>query len=191
MILATCNNCGRRQGKYKTRNELINALAGNACNNPKCDTNFQYLPDGRIWDLNETHISDKETHDFWSLINKKIIKTSKQRFQDGHHADSAEAAFKEVNSIVKKIYKKRTSQELDGKNLMLTAFSANNPIIKLGDISSMTGKDIQEGYMHIFAGAISAIRNPKAHENIRISPERAIHFIFLASLLMDKLEEEI
>lgn len=191
MIIATCKICGRRQGKYKTREELIKALAGNTCNNPECNATFEYLPDERIWDLKETHVSDEETHDFWYLINKKIIQTSKQKFQDGHYADSVESAFKEVNTNVKKIYKKRTSLELDGKKLMQKALTPNNPIIKLGDITSLTGKDIQEGYMNIFAGSISAIRNPNAHENIRISPERAIHFIFLASLLMDKLEEEI
>ena len=39
--------------------------------------------------------------------------------------------------------------------------------------------------MEIFAGAMTGIRNPKAHMNIEIGRERAIHFLFLASLLMD------
>jgi hypothetical protein len=33
------------------------------------------------------------------------------------------------------------------------------------------------------------IRNPKAHANITITPERAIHFLFLASLLLFKIDE--
>ena len=43
--------------------------------------------------------------------------------------------------------------------------------------------------MHLFAGAIQATRNPKAHEIISITPERALHFLLLASLLMSKLDE--
>ena len=62
-----------------------------------------------------------------------------------------------------------------------------NPIIYLADLSNDSGKNIQDGYMYLFAGAVSGIRNPKAHENIEISLERATHLIFLLSLLMHKL----
>jgi hypothetical protein len=34
--------------------------------------------------------------------------------------------------------------------------------------------------MEIFAGAMTGIRNPKAHGVVMIGPERAIHFILLA-----------
>ena len=44
--------------------------------------------------------------------------------------------------------------------------------------------------MEIFAGAMTGIRNPKAHSNIiDIDEKRAIHLIYLASLLMYKLDE--
>ncbi len=74
---------------------------------------------------------------------------------------------------------------------MLSAFSVNQPTIRLDDLSTESGRNIQEGYMHIYAGAIQAIRNPKAHEIISITPERAIHFVTLASLLMYKLDEGV
>jgi hypothetical protein len=48
---------------------------------------------------------------------------------------------------------------------------------------------MQQGYMQIFAGSMTGIRNPKAHENISIDSVRAVHFLFLASLLMAKLDE--
>ncbi|MBA7577516.1 hypothetical protein ES708_19369 [subsurface metagenome] len=44
--------------------------------------------------------------------------------------------------------------------------------------------------MQIFSGAMTGIRNPKAHENITIDSQRAIHFLFLASLLMFKIDEK-
>jgi uncharacterized protein (TIGR02391 family) len=72
---------------------------------------------------------------------------------------------------------------------MRTAFSLNNPVIVFDDLSTDTGKNIQQGYMEIFAGAMIGIRNPKAHGNIEITENRAKHFIYLASLLMQKIYE--
>ena len=129
--------------------------------------------------------------DFWSIIHKDIITVAKNKFEDGYYADAVESAFKEINKRVKEIVKNKTGKELDGSSLMYYAFSEKDPIIVLDDPSSETGRNIQKGYMQIFAGAMIGIRNPKAHENITISRERAIHFIFLASLLMYKLDEAI
>lgn len=126
---------------------------------------------------------------FWDLLHPKIVEVSKSRFETNHHADSVEAALKEVNKIVKSIVKQKTDLEFDGANLMNRAFSVNKPIIILDDLSTQTGKDIQLGYMQIFSGTMTGIRNPKAHENIIIDKQRAIHFLFLSSLLMFKLDE--
>jgi len=90
---------------------------------------------------------------------------------------------------VKKIVKDKTGQELDGSALMQRAFSLENPIILLEDLTTETGKNIQKGYLQIFAGTMTGIRNPKAHENIVIEQERAVHFLFLANLLMQILDE--
>ena len=45
--------------------------------------------------------------------------------------------------------------------------------------------------MQIFSGAISGIRNPKAHENLTLTKEKAIKRLILASLLMDKIDEAV
>ncbi len=103
---------------------------------------------------------------FWDLLHPEIVKVSKSRFETNHFADSVEAALKEVNNIVKVIVKQRTSKEYDGADLMYKAFSLKKPIIELGDLSTETGKNIQTGYMQIFAGSMTGIRNPKAHEAI-------------------------
>lgn len=127
--------------------------------------------------------------ELWSIIHADIINVAKDQFEDKYYAEAVFSAFKEINNRVKKIVRDSTGDELDGADLMFKAFLLKNHIIRLGDLSTQTGKDIQEGYMYIFAGAMRAIRNPKAHENVKISRERAIHFIFLASLLMHKLDE--
>jgi uncharacterized protein (TIGR02391 family) len=99
-----------------------------------------------------------------------------------------EAALKAVNERVREIVKQVTGVEMDGSDLMNRAFSVKNPVLKLGDESN-TGKNMQVGYMQIFSGSMTGIRNPKAHGNIVIDEVRATHFLFLASLLMCKLDE--
>lgn len=125
----------------------------------------------------------------WDLIHPSISKVARTRFETEHFADAVEAALKEVNVIVKQRVHAMTGKELDGAGLMTTAFSVQNPVIELDDLSTVSGRDIQQGYMQIFAGAMTGIRNPKAHGNILIDEARAIHFLFLASLLMAKLDE--
>lgn len=130
---------------------------------------------------------------FWTLIHKDIVVHAKKRFEDGYYADAVESACKELIHRVKKSHKDATGEELDGKDLMFKAFridkSNPDPVIRLDDLSTENGKNIQDGYMYLFAGTVSGIRNPKAHNNVKISSERAIHHIFLISLLMHKLDE--
>lgn len=148
-----------------------------------------------IVEVNYYISSSKENSDldsldsFWSNIHSKITKVSKELFNDGYYAEAVFSAFRKVNSRVKNIVKSKTGEELDGKNLMFKAFNLRDPIIQLSNCSTETEKNIQEGYMHIFAGSIQGIRNPKAHENILIDKNRAVHFLYLASLLMYKIDE--
>lgn len=127
---------------------------------------------------------------FWTLIHPIIARVARDRFDAGHFADSVEAALKEVNSNIKARVKALTGNEFDGADLMYKAFSPKSPLIRLDDLSTVTGSNIQQGYMYLFAGSMIGIRNPKAHENVIIDSTRAIHFLFLASLLMYKLDDK-
>ena len=127
--------------------------------------------------------------DFWHTIHPNITKIARPRFEAKHLADAVEAAAKEVNDRVKSIVKTRTGKDDDGSSLMKLAFSLNSPIITLADLSTRSGKDEQLGYMEIFSGTMTGIRNPKAHSNLVIDEKRAIHLLYLTSLLMYKLDE--
>ncbi|MCL4322766.1 MAG: TIGR02391 family protein [Deltaproteobacteria bacterium] len=155
------------------------------------DENLHTYKDRRNFVIKLYKQNNNEIHnmDLWSMLNNQIIGVAISRFETGHYADSVEASFKEINVRVKKIVKEITSKELDGSSLMKTAFSLSNPLIKLDDLDTETGRNVQLGYMELFSGSMTGIRNPKAHGNIEITKERAIHFLFLASLLMDKLDE--
>jgi uncharacterized protein (TIGR02391 family) len=126
---------------------------------------------------------------WWLYIHPAIRHVAQSRFETGHLADAVEAAMKEVNAATKARVHALTGQELDGSSLMNTAFSPRTPLLLLGDLNTESGRNVQQGYMQIFAGAITGIRNPKAHENLTITTERAVHLLFLASLLRFKLDE--
>lgn len=145
----------------------------------------------KLEDTGEDIEEKVSTSDFWQDIHPKITSVAKRRFETAHYADAVLSAFREVNSCVKKIVMNKTANELDGASLMHTAFSPTNPIIVLDDLSKDSGKNIQKGYMEIFAGAMIGIRNPKAHENTDIEEIPAKHRIYLASLLMNKIDERI
>jgi len=89
------------------------------------------------------------------------------------------------------LHKAAANEELDGAPLMRKAFTPNKPTITLDDLTTETGRNIQQGHMDLFAGSMIGVRNPKAHGNIVITPERAIHHFFLASLLFHKLDERL
>lgn len=127
----------------------------------------------------------------WGLLHPSVVALAKPRFEAGHYADAVEAVLKEVNSAVKQLHKKAANEELDGAPLMRKAFTPNNPTIVLDDLTTETGRNVQQGHMDLFAGAMIGVRNPKAHGNIVITPERAIHHFFLASLLFCKLDERL
>lgn len=127
----------------------------------------------------------------FSLLHPTVQVVSLERFANGHYADAVEAAMKALNNEVRKIAKARGAPEMDGVQLMHTAFSPSKPVIVLGDLSTQSGRDTQQGFMEMFAGAMSAIRNPKAHDNVVISSERAIHLLFVASTLWFTLDARL
>jgi uncharacterized protein (TIGR02391 family) len=129
--------------------------------------------------------------DFWPLIHPKVRALAKERFLSKHYADAVESAFKALNAEIRDRVRTKTGEELDGASLMNKTFSPNAPILVLDDLTTKSGRDTQLGYMQIFAGSMTGIRNPKAHDILQITPERAIHFLFLVSLLWGKLDEAV
>lgn len=138
---------------------------------------------------------NKDHDNYWAYVHPKIAEVARKAFESDLFAESVEAAFKEINVQVRERIKKEFPElrmEKDGVSLMQTAFSPTNPMLKVEyDIESTSGKDTQFGYMNMFAGAISAIRNPKAHENMTISKDDAMRKLYFASMLMYKLENSI
>jgi uncharacterized protein (TIGR02391 family) len=134
-------------------------------------------------------ISKSVKDNIWSIMHPEIIRVAQQRFESEQYADAVEAAFKEINTRVKNMYLEKDGETKDGADLMFSAFPANNPVLCFDFSTSPFSKDdIQKGYMHMFAGAMMGIRNPKAHANEMITNEDALRKLAFASMLMYKLD---
>jgi len=127
----------------------------------------------------------------WAIIHSEIYRVAHPRFNSGYFADAVEAAFKELNDVIKKEFIKKQTQEDDGVSLMRQVFKPSNPVFKLNGLQSETDKNIQDGYMQIFAGSMAAIRNPKAHANLEIDQLESWEKIVLASHLMKVFDARI
>lgn len=129
----------------------------------------------------------------WEFIHPEIIRVSQKLYMDGHFANAACDAFIEINDRIKKIFAmlRPGTQIPDGVTAVQTVFSLNSPILEICDLANESGKNIQKGYMEMMAGAMSALRNPKAHENISITAEDAMRRLIFASMLMYKIDEAL
>jgi uncharacterized protein (TIGR02391 family) len=118
-------------------------------------------------------------------LHAKIAPAASDLYCDGHYANAVEASVKALNALVRL----RSGLELDGTQLMERAFSPGNPILKFNDLSDQSDRDEQLGFMKMFSGAVSGLRNPRAHGFIHDDPERALEFIAFVSLLAKLLDE--
>lgn len=118
-------------------------------------------------------------------LHPEIARAASQLYNDGHYSNAVEASVKALNGLVRI----RSDLELDGTSLMQRAFSPKNPVLKFNDLSDQSDHDEQLGFMSMFLGAVSGLRNPRAHGFIRDDPERALEFIAFVSLLAKLLDE--
>lgn len=131
--------------------------------------------------------------DWWQLIHPRIAQASKKLFLDGSYANAACDAFIEINDRVKRLFQvvKPGEDVPDGDAAMKRVFSTKNPLIEFCDRSTDSGANTQKGFMEMLAGAMSALRNPKAHANIPIDRNDAMRRLIFASMLMYKIDEAV
>ncbi len=72
---------------------------------------------------------------------------------------------------------------------MMKVFGGEKPPIKLNTLASQSDIDEQHGFMFIFAGIISGLRNPKGHDyEIEDDPDTCLDHLTIISALIRKLE---
>ncbi len=119
-------------------------------------------------------------------IDPDIARVARRLFDDGHYPQATLEAFKYIDKQVKSL----SDLPAFGTKLMQSAFNADNPVIRLTPMSNDTERNEQRGYQFLFAGAMLAIRDRRAHEcGLADSPEQCLDHLVFASLLLRRLTE--
>jgi uncharacterized protein (TIGR02391 family) len=119
-------------------------------------------------------------------LHPRIAAVATDLYLNGHHN---EAVFNASKALVNLVKERSGRYDLDGAPLMLTVFSKNAPVLAFNDLVDQTDRDEQEGMMHLYAGAVLAIRNPGGHDFPEESPDRALELIAFLSLLAKRADE--
>ncbi len=118
-------------------------------------------------------------------IHPEIARVSLKLFDDGHFSQATFEAFKFLDIQVKKI----SGINESGHKLMMAAFADAAPKIKLTNLVTSSDIDEQMGFKFIFAGVMSAIRNPRGHDIISDPIDRCLDHLSVASVLLRRMEE--
>jgi uncharacterized protein (TIGR02391 family) len=94
-----------------------------------------------------------------------------------------------VTEVQSAIRKSVGRHDLDGAALMRSVFSRNAAVLTFNDLKDRADEDEQEGMMHLFEGAVLAIRNPLAHKLSELSPELALDYLTFLSMLAKRLDD--
>jgi len=115
------------------------------------------------------------------VTDELLRETTQKLFDNGHYALAVEEAFKCLNNFVKA----KAGIGADGADLMRNVFTPKNPTLALNSLKTDSQRDQQLGYMDIFAGTMTGIRNPRAHEHKYLDePQIALEMLSLANHLL-------
>lgn len=119
-------------------------------------------------------------------LHPEILRAVEQLFKNGHYSNAIEDACKVLDLLVKM---RSGKLDISGTDLMNTVFSPKSPILKFSELQTESEKSEQQGMMHLFAGAMLAFRNPRAHGLVNDSPEQALEIISFISFLASSLDK--
>jgi len=118
-------------------------------------------------------------------LHPEIERACSALYKDGHYANAIEDGCKVLDLLVKM---RSGKHDLSGTELMLNVFSFKNPTLRFNDLETDSEKSEQQGMMFLYAGAMLAFRNPRAHELIEDEPLQSMEYIGFLSLLANALD---
>lgn len=129
----------------------------------------------------------QDVHPFDSRnIHPDLPKKVRKLFDDGYFSESTFEAFKWVDKEVRRLSGSRKF----GHAMMMDVFNESKAILALNPLLAPSEIDEQLGYKFIFAGAQSAIRNPRGHDiDVEDSLDSCLDHLALASLLVRRLDD--
>lgn len=118
-------------------------------------------------------------------IHPELLKGIGKLFGDGHYANAVEDSCKILEALVKM---RSMRFDLSGTDLMQNVFSPKKPVLKFNPLQTETERSEQQGMMFLYAGAMLAFRNPRAHSIRNDDPEKALEVVLFISFLMKSLD---
>lgn len=119
-------------------------------------------------------------------LHPRIVDASVMLFLDGHYVEAILRAFITVEAAVRE----KSGVDRSGVALMNQVMGTPAPVLRMTTKEGQAGRDEQDGWRYLFAGALQGIRNPKAHGLVvQDNPGRTFECLSLASLLMRRLDD--
>ena len=144
----------------------------------RCVRNARHFGAPNLPESREVHPFDERN------IHPDIVAVSLRLFDDGHYSQATFEAFKLLDRKVQDV----SGIQESGYKLMMTAFNESNPKVKLNDLLTTSDKDEQMGFRYVFAGSMSAIRNPRGHDIRADSIDLCLDHLSFASVLLRTVE---
>lgn len=118
-------------------------------------------------------------------LHPDISRACSKLCEDGHYAEAVENGCKVLDMLVK-----RRSMRTDpsGTELMQLVFSPKAPVLKYNEQTNDSERSEQQGMMFLFAGAMLALRNPRAHGLVKDHPDNAAEYLSFLSMLAKSLD---
>lgn len=123
---------------------------------------------------------------FEELLHPAIVASSLGQYRNGHLRDAV------LNGVIAvfDMVRPRTRLNLDGKDLVGQAFGLEKGKLVFSEIGTETGKNDQKGFLQIYEGIYTGVRNVKAHSlNHDLNEQKAAQYLVTLSLLARRVEE--
>jgi uncharacterized protein (TIGR02391 family) len=117
-------------------------------------------------------------------LQKDVAQAASTLYLSGHYRNAVMDAVIALNNLVRL----KSGEQRDGTTLMEYVFSPKHPILRFNALTDDSDHDEQKGFMMMLSGAVSGLRNPRAHALFDDDPERALEFIAFVSLLAKLVE---
>jgi uncharacterized protein (TIGR02391 family) len=113
-------------------------------------------------------------------VHPRIAEACINHFENGEYRSAVLDACLALNRLVQD---KSGRPDLDGAKLMWKVFSPDEKVLVINELADESDISEQNGVMHLLAGAMLALRNPRAHALDPDAFEGALDRIMLLSLL--------
>jgi len=118
-------------------------------------------------------------------LHPRIAAVAGELYRDGHFRNAVLDSAVALTNMVKE---KSRVQDRDGVDLMRHVFRPQNPVLAFNALADQSDRDQQEGLMQLFAGAVQALRNPRAHDLVPDTAEYALESVAFLSFLAKHLD---